>query len=55
MGSTNISGIIEIQVQRSCSKPKQVLTNVSNMLTDLHEKNIITKALKFSEINYNFI
>lgn len=54
MGSTNISGI-EIQVQQSCSKPKQVLTNVSNMLTDLHEKNIITKALKFSEINYNFI
>ena len=28
--------------------------NVSNMLTDLHEKNI-TQALKFSEINYNFI
>ena len=29
--------------------------NVSNMLTDLHEKNIITQAVKFSEINYNFI
>lgn len=55
MESTDISGIIEIQVLRSFFKPEQVLTNVSNMLTDLHQKNIITQALKFSEINYNFI
>lgn len=39
LGSTDISGISKYKYNGHFSKPKQVLTNVSNMLTDLHEKN----------------